>query len=365
MDINDLNNQLADLTKDWERHNESTNMYSNPEVQKRNDKINQMRQYIPPSATPQIAHPSMHNYPTTFTQTEPAQPTRIPQYQPSQQQQPQQYQSHQQQPQQYQNITAGHYQSQPQMSRTEAKSSDPRATMNERLGNFRFDHAGSTYGMPGLVPVNLDHVYSGNLFSEGLPVPQDLRDQFTLTAAGTGQSSRMLHQEKSKTMYRSDVNERLAELSPLGRALYYPVNGQQHPQQQLANKHPPPQQNWMANDPSQQQQHFQNLQQEHPSQFQIQNQALPQNWQGHETGLSRPQQQMPAYQPAVSTRRADLKADISNRLSQHPSLAAASAPESQYINMGYEPFSPNNHQSAQITQPKKVMYQDMYPVMSK
>ena len=363
MEINDVNNQLADLTRDWERHQDAQHQYTNPEQQRRNEQINAMRQFIPPSTAPSdaIPHVSMHNYPVPQSYHTPTydNTARTPQQQPSRpiynpqqpqiiqtpmQPNPQQQQIVQQQP-----ITAGHYQQVPQQVRISQSQSDPRETMNERMGNFRFDHAGSTYGMPGLVPVNLEHIYSGNLFSDGLPVPQDLRDQFTLSAPGQAHvGARIQHQTKGKTMYRSDNNERLAALSPLGRALYYPVGGQAdsgltYPQSQM------------------------------PPAYLIQNQPgtqQPINYSS--SGLARPQQAFnPALQPQMNTRRSELRADINARMGQHPSLAAASAPETQYINIGSEQYGARAHNptapmvGSQMPSTKKVIYQDMYPVMSK
>jgi hypothetical protein len=357
--ISNLNNQLADLTKDWERHQDAQHQYTNPDQQRKNEQITAARQFIPPSTTPPIAHPSVHNYPAA-----PSGLSQPPQTQPSRaiyQQPAQQLPTYQQQPTpqiiqtptQQSQITAGHYQQLPQQVRQLPQQTDPRDTMNERMGNFRFDHAGSTYGMPGLVPVNMDHIYSGNLFSDGLPVPQDLRDQFTLSAPGaTKPGARIQHQTKGKTMYRADNNERLAALSPLGRALYYPVSGQgQHTSTQHMQPSYGP--SW---DSSSQYQHqsYQQQQIDYTS-----------------SGLARPQQTVnnhPAMQPQFNTRRSELRADINSRIGQIPSLAAASSPEAQYINMGSEPYGARPHNPTTMmggTQPKKVVYQDMYPVMSK
>ena len=377
MDLNNINNQLADLTRDWERHQDAQHQYINPEQQRRNEQIAAMRQFIPPSTTPSeaIPHASMHTYPVPQTHQaqiqdtarSPQQPSR-PIYNPLQPQiiqtppqQAPQVQQHQlgNQSQQTQQITAGHYQQLPQQVRISQSQSDPRADMNERMGNFRFDHAGSTYGMPSLVPVNMDHVYSGNLFSDGLPVPQDLQGQFTLSAPGQAvPGARIQHQTKGKTMYRSDNNERLAALSPLGRALYYPVGGQfstgPNGFGQMPN-YPQPQQK--------------------PAGLAQQQYQQPQEYMGAEidyssSGIDRPQQAFnPALQPQMNTRRSELRADINTRMGKHPSLASASAPEAQYINMGSEPYGARAHNPGMIgsqTQPtKKVVYQDMYPVMSK
>jgi hypothetical protein len=379
MDLNNINNQLADLTRDWERHQDAQHQYVNPEQQRRNEQIAAARQFIPPSTAPSdaIPHPSTQRYPISSVQTLPSagnpnqqQQSSRPIYNPSQPQiiqtPPHQVplvQLHQlgNQSQQTHQITAGHYQQLPQQVRISQNQIDPRADMNERMGNFRFDHAGSTYGMPSLVPVNMDHIYSGNLFSDGLPVPQDLRDQFTLSAPGQSQANaRIQHQTKGKTMYRSDNNERLAALSPLGRALYYPVGGQfstgpngfgQMPD------YPQPQQK--------------------PAGLAQQQYQQPQEYMGTEidyssSGIARPQQAFnQALQPQMNTRRSELRADINARMGQHPSLASASAPEAQYINMGSEPYSARAHNPAvamvggQVQPTKKVVYQDMYPVMSK
>ena len=364
--ISNINTQLADLTKDWERHQDAQHQYVNPEQQRKNEQITAARQFIPPSTTPPIAHPSVHNYPAApsgLAQPPQSQPSRAIYQQPT----PQIIQTPTQQPQ----ITAGHYQQLPQPARHQPiQTTDPRETMNERMGNFRFDHAGSTYGMPGLVPVNMDHVYSGNLFSDGLPVPQDLRDQFTLSAPGATQpGARIQHQTKGKTMYRSDNNERLAALSPLGRALYYPVSGGGQQPEYIAQQPPTylaPQPGWDASSQYQQPQKLDyQQQQQQPLTY------LPQQQQIDYTssGLARPQQAFnPAMQPQFNTRRSELRADINSRMGQIPSLAAASSPEAQYINMGSEPYGARAHNPITMmggAQPKKVVYQDMYPVMSK
>jgi hypothetical protein len=90
------------------------------------------------------------------------------------------------------------------------------------------------------------------------------------------------------------------------------------------------------------------------------------------SGIARPQQAFnQALQPQMNTRRSELRADINARMGQHPSLASASAQEAQYINMGSEPYGAMEHNPAvamvggQVQPTKKVVYQDMYPVMSK
>jgi hypothetical protein len=220
---------------------------------------------------------------------------------------------------------------------------DPRQYMNSRLDRFRFESVNPT---GSLVPVNMDHIYSGNLFAEGLPVPSDLRDQFTLSSPGMahGGASRILHQEKSKTGYRNDVNDRLSKLSPLGRSLYYPVSGgggqqTQSPQSQTPQQQQPPPQ-WGAG--------MAQAGQFAPPQF--------------------AQQQSPMQQTHETSRRGALTDDINRRLSNHPALGAAMPLDENMVNYGRTTLAtdapnmtPNLDPNRQV---KKVVYQDMYPVMS-
>jgi hypothetical protein len=103
-----------------------------------------------------------------------------------------------------------------------------REDMNAKMDTFRFDN--STFQRGSLVPVNMDHYYSGNLFSEGNPVPEDLRNEYT-PGQRSHPNSRVHYQEKSKTIYKDEFNDRLSALSPLARTLFYPVaeQGQQQP----------------------------------------------------------------------------------------------------------------------------------------
>ena len=200
-----------------------------------------------------------------------------------------------------------------------SSSDDPRANMNERLGNFRFDTAGSAAILPSLVPVNMDHVYSGNLFAEGLPVPADLRGQFTLSSPNTANpSARIHHQSKSKTMYRNDTNDRLAELSPLSRTLFYPTAAT----------------TMMLDTPQIQSSHQQYLQANGPQQI-----------------------------SQINTRKGDINDSINQRVASHPSLSAPMALPPNNVNQGREQYRGGNQPQSQM-QPR-VVYQDMYPVMSK
>jgi len=225
---------------------------------------------------------------------------------------------------------------------------DPRQDMNSRLDRFRFETVNPT---GSLVPVNMDHIYSGNLFAEGLPVPSDLRNQFTLANPNVQHqyqqgASRILHQEKSKTGYRNDVNDRLSKLSPIGRALYYPVtgNGQSSQQPQTPNQQPQQQpQNWGAG-------MAQSAGQYVPMQFQQQ-------------------------QAQMTSRRGALTDDINSRMSNHPALGTPMPLDENMVNFSRNTLYPSMQQQQGANpnmtpnldpnkQVKKVVYQDMYPVMS-
>jgi hypothetical protein len=70
-----------------------------------------------------------------------------------------------------------------------------REDMNAKMDTFRFDN--STFQRGSLVPVNMDHYYSGNLFSEGNPVPEDLRNEYS-PGQRTHPNSRVHYQEKAR-----------------------------------------------------------------------------------------------------------------------------------------------------------------------
>ena len=199
----------------------------------------------------------------------------------------------------------------------------------------------------------MDHIYSGNLFAEGLPVPSDLRNQFTLSSPGMahGGASRILHQEKSKTGYRNDVNDRLSKLSPLGRSLYYPVSGgggqqtQSPPTQQQSQ--PIPQ--WGAG-------------------MAQAGQFAPPQYHGQQN----PQYPQQQQQAQMTSRRGALTDDINRRLSNHPALGTAMPLDENMVNYGRTTLAtdaPNMTPNIASNwdpnrQVKKVVYQDMYPVMS-
>lgn len=191
-----------------------------------------------------------------------------------------------------------------------------REDMNAKMDTFRFDN--STFQRGSLVPVNMDHYYSGNLFSEGNPVPEDLRNEYT-PGQRSHPHSRVHYQEKSKTIYKDEFNDRLSALSPLARTLFYPVAEQ---------------------------------------------------GQQHQHGMSQMQYQQPinAMQPIhnINNRRQELN----NRMSQHMPLSSAMALPAEYSDptklgtgLPQQYTAPNTNLIP--GQPKKVAYNTIYPVSSK
>jgi hypothetical protein len=188
-----------------------------------------------------------------------------------------------------------------------------REDMNAKMDTFRFDN--STFQRGSLVPVNMDHYYSGNLFSEGNPVPEDLRNEYS-PGQRTHPNSRVHYQEKSKTIYKDEFNERLSALSPLSRTLFYPVAEQQL-QQPAMHMH------------------------------------LPNTLQ-------------PMHN--INNRRQELN----NRMSQHMPLSSAMALPAEYsdptkLGTGIPQQTNMASQNANLIpgQPKKVAYNTIYPVSSK
>lgn len=188
-----------------------------------------------------------------------------------------------------------------------------REDMNAKMDTFRFDN--STFQRGSLVPVNMDHYYSGNLFSEGNPVPEDLRNEYS-PGQRSHPNSRVHYQEKSKTIYKDEFNERLSALSPLSRTLFYPVAEQQL-QQPAMHMH------------------------------------LPNTLQ-------------PMHN--INNRRQELN----NRMSQHMPLSSAMALPAEYsdptkLGTGLPQQTNMASQNANLIpgQPKKVAYNTIYPVSSK
>jgi len=184
-----------------------------------------------------------------------------------------------------------------------------REDMNAKMDTFRFDN--STFQRGSLVPVNMDHYYSGNLFSEGNPVPEDMRNEY-IPGQRSHPNSRVHYQEKSKTIYKDEFNERLSALSPLARTLYYPVTEQQQQQ---------------------------------------------------------PSMQLPStLQPIhnINNRRQELN----NRMSQHMPLSSAMALPAEYtdhtkLGTGIPQQTSISSPNIMPGQPKKVAYNTIYPVSSK
>jgi hypothetical protein len=340
-DLSSLNNELSNITQDFARHQElqqiRQNMYNDPTQAKINNRMSELTQFQGryvredagpnpyPSSQPQQKQQAVINNPQM-------QGPRVDERQRNYQQAMQQHQT-QQHPATYDDNV------------------DPRQDMNSRLDRFRFETINPT---GSLVPVNMDHIYSGNLFAEGLPVPSDLRNQFTLANPNMQHqyqqgTSRILHQEKSKTGYRNDVNDRLSKLSPIGRALYYPVtgNGQSPQQPQTPNQQQQQQpQNWGAG-------MAQSAGQYVPMQFQQQQAQMPQ-------------------QAQMTSRRGALTDDINRRMSNHPALGTPMPLDENMVNFSRNTLYPNTPDANPNMTPnldpnkqvKKVVYQDMYPVMS-
>lgn len=309
-DLSSLNNELNSLTRDFTRYQElqqiRQNLVNDPAQTRVNSRMSELTQfqgrYIRPDSGP---NPAMDMGTAPQTQNTRVDMRQAGYNQALQQQKPQ---------------MQHHYVTAPRTIQTTPPDEyvDPRQDMNSRLDRFRFESVNPT---ASLVPVNMDHIYSGNLFTEGLPVPSDLRDQFTLSSPSLQPGSRLLHQEKSKTGYRNDVNDRLSKLSPLGRALYYPVSGE--------------------------------------------GQQIPGSGPGmHAQSSMNTQTQM----PHISSRRGAHTDDINSRLSSHPALGSAMPMDDNLLNYGRTALiqdapnmTPNLDPNKQV---KKVVYQDMYPVMS-
>ncbi len=318
---NNLNDELSALIDDYSRHTElqqlKHNLYNDPTQHKLNERMAELTQYqgryVRQDTSP------INNYQPQLQQN--PYPANMPvtsrnMYEPSTigagSRPPQIYQSHANQ------YAIQNIYNHPMNANGPHSNEDPREDMNSRLDRFRFDTPNQK---TSLVPVNMDHVYSGNLFTDGLPVPDDIRGQYHNPLAGN--SRRLLHQEKSKTMYRDDVNERLNKLSPLGRTLYYPVSSGND----MINVGYSPQQ------------------------------------QTHQQMLNNMQQ------PIQTSKRGQLSDDINNRMHNLPALGGTSPIEESMLNYGRSELSIQNsigpvNAPGVRQEPKKVKYMDMYPVMS-
>jgi len=198
---------------------------------------------------------------------------------------------------------------------------DLRQDMNTRLDGFRFD---TTSNMKHtLVPVDMNHYYSGNLFMEGMPIPNGIinnnsgeTDKYNNGFKG---QSRLLHQEKSKTLYKNDFNERLMQLSPLGRALHLPINNLDD-SNTSNNKHLP-----LNN-----------------------NKQLQQNIM------------------TKTSRKNEMKSDINSRLSGYSPLSSNTPFQQNTNNYSRNEISINNQikDVDKINRQQKIMYQEIMPVSS-
>ena len=227
-DLSELNKQISSLTQDYEIHQQWNEVrqkqINNQEYNKMNNKWQEYQTFNTTQNTP---YPQLHQ-PTSN-------PKLFNQYQQDTLQQTQQHilQPQTQQPQSqftrmdnYQVLHQPdnqHQQFQEQQQHQQQEQQDLRQDMNSRMDRFRFDSESNMKHT--LVPVDMNHYYSGNLFMEGMPVPNGLPENVEqYNNAGLKNQSRLLHQEKSKTLYRNDVNQRMAQFSPLGRTLHFPVN---------------------------------------------------------------------------------------------------------------------------------------------
>ena len=149
------------------------------------------------------------------------------------------------------NNTQNYYQNnQNNQNNNKNSKTDYRNDMNEKMGNFRFDN---NFIKNNLVPVNMEHIYSGNIFNEN-PIPFDMMNQNQNYNNEFNQCSpfhnsnninnpnfmkqanqRILNNQKSKSLYKDEVNSRLSNFSPLGRTLYFPVNGKMNNNVSLNN----------------------------------------------------------------------------------------------------------------------------------
>ena len=106
-------------------------------------------------------------------------------------------------------------------------NNDIRSDMNQQIDNIRFDN--QVHLSNGLVPVNMEHIYSGNLFQNGVPIPKDIQSNYPLQSkeiqkyrGNKTYNGHMILQQKSKTAYRNDFNERMEALSPFHQQRFSP-----------------------------------------------------------------------------------------------------------------------------------------------
>ena len=230
-DINNLNNQLSFLMKDYESGQklQKTRNEMNKNISELNENNEKLlaRQYDTTMYTG-FQQPTLQTQQPQTQQPQTQQPqTQKQSYKPQTQIQSNQQQSQytRQQPQTYNNI---------QRSREineQLNTDDLRVQMNNQMDNLRFDN--NVNLKSGLVPVDMEHIYSGNLFQNGTPIPEDIRNNFPQQAeqiqqfrGSQGYNGRILLQQKSKTSYRNDFNSRMERLSPFNQQMFTPFQRQ-------------------------------------------------------------------------------------------------------------------------------------------
>lgn len=355
-DLSELNKQLSSLSQDFETHqqwNEVRQKQINDEkYNKMNNKWQEYQTFNTTQNTPypQPQHPT-HNpkLPNNYQQY-PQQQTIQNNYnhQPYQSNQSHQPQSQftrmdnyqvLHQPELHQNQQTQYPQQYQEQQQKQHPQQDLRQDMNSRMDRFRFDTESNMKHT--LVPVDMNHYYSGNLFMEGSPVPNGLPENVEQYSNNSGlkNQSRLLHQEKSKTLYRNDVNERMAQFSPLGRTLHFPVN------HHSANNNNNPNTNYNSNGNTN-------------------NNAFPQNV------LTK------------TSRKNEMKADINARLSGYSPLSSNTPFQQENNNYSRHEIAPypthsnhlnqtntntktnQNQNNDTINRQQKIKFQEMMPVSS-
>ena len=238
-DINNLNNQLSFLMKDYENGQQlqKTRNEMNKNISELNENNQKLlaRQYDTTMYTG-FQQPTLQRQQPQTQQPQTQKQSYKPQtqkqsYQQQIQSNQQQSQYTRQQPQTYNNI---------QRSREineQLNTDDLRVQMNNQMDNLRFDN--NVNLKSGLVPVDMEHIYSGNLFQNGTPIPEDIRNNYPQQAAqiqhqrmsqgyqsSQGHGGRILLQQKSKTSYRNDFNSRMERLSPFNQQMFTPFQRQ-------------------------------------------------------------------------------------------------------------------------------------------
>jgi hypothetical protein len=353
-DLSELNKQLSSLSQDFETQqqwNEVRQKQINDEkYNKMNNKWQEYQTFNTTQNTPypQPQHPT-HNpkLPNNYQQY-PQQQTiqnnfTYQHYQSNQSHQPQSQFTRMDnyqvlhQPELHQNQQTQYQQQYQEQQQEQHPQQDLRQDMNSRMDKFRFDTESNMKHT--LVPVDMNHYYSGNLFMEGSPVPNGLPENVEQYSNNTGlkNQSRLLHQEKSKTLYRNDVNERMAQFSPLGRTLHFPVNH-----------------------------HSTN----NNSQVNTNNNAFPQNIL---TKTSRKNEmkadinaRLSGYTPLSSnTPLQDINNYSRNEIAPYPTHSGnANQQSNNQLANNQQYNNTNNHQNNNINRQQKIKFQEMMPVSS-